>query len=113
MSFDLVIKSANKAVTYINELEELAKNLDEKASDITFDENDDRIVAVQFFYIKEQFTLKNIYEEVLKTLQEELGVVKITGGNGSNGEGILTDIQKWKDIVQINKHKTLLSKTRL
>ena len=113
MSFEQSKIAVNKAIKYINEIEELAKDPKENPSQITFNEDDDRIVSCHLFYIKEQFALKNIYEEVLKTLQEELGVVKITGGNGSNGEGILTDIQKWKDIVQINKHKTLLSKTRL
>ena len=73
----------------------------------TFSEEDDRIVSVHFFYIKEMFTLKYIYEEVLKEIQSSLPEVGKISNGGRNGEGIITELKKWTDGIQIARHSNL------
>lgn len=102
-------EACNKAIKYIHELQEYTKDSERDPSVFipTFNEDDDEIVSLHIFYIKEMFALKYIYESLLKDLQNELDLKKYAIHGPINGEGIIPDIQKWKDAIQIIKHQTL------
>lgn len=94
-----------KARDYIKELESYIKDSEHEPSVWvpTWDVEDDRIIKVHEYYVREIFTLKFIYENILKELQKELQLDKYVNG-GVNWDGIY-DLQKWKDAIEIMRNK--------
>ena len=104
---DNLLNAAIKARDYIKEIESYVKDSEHEPSVWvpTWCTEDDRIIKVHEFYVREMFMLKFIYESLLKNLQNELDLKKYAIHGPINGEGIVPDLQKWKDAIEIMRTK--------